>query len=186
MYFARYVATVIGMSGGNDGFHIPNVYVNSPECLRALVYWRSSPRLCTRCAPCLRGHVVHAGAVLRVQLQAQMSAPGPDASLWTSGAVGTATPWGTLATVAARTQLSTWLAGGRSRGHAADSAGRRIAHLEMISGCLPKTPHVPACAASAYVGLAPIAQLPYRGAQASLSGRAFSACFRHHRRPLGV
>jgi hypothetical protein len=38
MYFARYVATVIGMSGGNGGLHIPNVYVNSPECLRALVY----------------------------------------------------------------------------------------------------------------------------------------------------
>ena len=92
MYFARYVATVIGMSGGNGGLHIPNVYVNSPECLRALVYWRFSPRLCTRCAPCLRGHVVDAGAVLGVQLSAQMRAPGPDASLWTLEAVGTATP----------------------------------------------------------------------------------------------
>ena len=150
MYFARYVATVIGMSGGNGGLHIPNVYVNSPECPQALVYWRFSPRLCTRCAPCLRRHVVDAGAVLRVQLSAQMRAPEPDASLWTLEAVGTATPRGTLATVAAHTQLSIWLAGGRRRGHAADSAGRRIAHPEMISGCLPKTPHVTACGWSSF------------------------------------
>ncbi len=34
MYFARYVATVIGMSGGNGGLHIPNVYVNSPDSVR--------------------------------------------------------------------------------------------------------------------------------------------------------
>ncbi len=80
--------------------------------------------------------------------------------------------------VAARTQLKTgtWprLAGGRRCGHAADSAGRQIAQLEMISGCLPKTPHVTACAASAYVGLAPVAQLLYRDAywQAARSGRA--------------
>jgi hypothetical protein len=92
MYFARYVATVIGMNGANGGIHIQNVYVNSPECLRALVYWRFSPRLCTRCAPCLRGHVVDARAVLRVQLSAEMRAPRPDASLWTLEAVGTATP----------------------------------------------------------------------------------------------
>jgi len=92
MYFARYVATVIGMNGANGGIHIQNVYVNSPECLRALLYWRFSPRLCTRCAPCLRGHVVDARAVLRVQLSAEMRAPRPDASLWTLEAVGTATP----------------------------------------------------------------------------------------------
>jgi hypothetical protein len=94
MYFARYVATVIGMRGGNGGLHIPSVYVNSPECLRALVYWRFSPRLRTRCAPCLPvcGHVVDARAVLRVQLSAQMRAPGPDALLWTLEAVGRATP----------------------------------------------------------------------------------------------
>ncbi len=91
MYFARYVATVIGMNGANGGIHIQNVYVNSPECLRALVYWRFSPRLCTRCAPCMRRHVVDAGAGHRVQLSAQMKVAGPDASHWTVEAVGTAT-----------------------------------------------------------------------------------------------
>jgi hypothetical protein len=82
----------MGMGGGNGGLHPPEVSINGQECLRALVWWRHSPRLYTRCAPCICGHVVGDGAVLRVQLSAQMRAAGPDASLWTVVAVSTAIP----------------------------------------------------------------------------------------------
>ena len=92
MYFARYVCDSHGHGRWKWRITSSKRISQRPECLRALVYWRFSPRLCTRCAPCLRGHVVDAGAVLGVQLSAQMRAPEPDASLWTLEAVGTATP----------------------------------------------------------------------------------------------